>query len=64
MPCIRFRVDNKALSKVVGLRTGSNAVSASRANSFYSLRYGLGQLWYLMHFLMLSGMAVLIIFVF
>jgi hypothetical protein len=38
--CSNFQVDNKALSLTlyiilqVGLRTGSNAVSASRANSF------------------------------
>ena len=52
MPCIRFRVDNKApfmtfdsvrSTHIVGLRTSSNAVRASQANSFYSLR--LGQLW-------------------
>ncbi|KAI0279640.1 hypothetical protein BGY98DRAFT_967758 [Russula aff. rugulosa BPL654] len=63
MPCIRFRVDNKApslairfcMQHLVGLRTGSNAVSASQANSFYSLR--LGQLGYLVHFLIVSCTA-------
>ena len=61
MPCMRFRVDNKAplhniLQDIVELRTGSNAVSASQANSFYSLR--LGQLWYLMRLLIMSWTAV------